>query len=151
MMHNSLMNQLQLCTATSSTQNIFAQAPVSFKLFCPNLCKILESLTCPLIKRPNKDTPQIEQQDAKRHKGESKGAIINTSRRKIFFPRGLEKKQCADFLDSASVCSHGSSCKLVRALYPKGFTTNDLPIINKHIGDTPGLSLNPSIKFQRVS
>ena len=56
MMHNSLMNQLQLCTATSSSQNIFAQAPVSFKLFCPSLCKTLQSLTCPLIKRPYEDT-----------------------------------------------------------------------------------------------
>ena len=34
----------------------------------------------------------------------------------------------------------------MHALYPKGFTKNDLPIIDKHIADTPGLSMNPAIK-----
>ena len=36
-MHNALLNQLQLCTATSSLQNIFATPTLSFKLFCPSL------------------------------------------------------------------------------------------------------------------
>ena len=36
-MHNALLNQLQLCTATTSLQNIFATPTLSFKLFCPTL------------------------------------------------------------------------------------------------------------------
>ena len=36
-MHSALLNQLQLCTATSSVQNIFATPTLSFKIFCPSL------------------------------------------------------------------------------------------------------------------
>lgn len=36
-MHNALLNQLQLCTATSSVQNLFATPTLSFKSFCPTL------------------------------------------------------------------------------------------------------------------
>ena len=151
MMHSTLMDQLQLCSVTSSTQNIFAQAPVSFKIFCPSLYKSPEPKTCLLPKRPYSLLNQEHLDEPKRHKSEPKGAIINTTGRKIVFPRGLEQKYCADFLDSSSVCSHGNSCKFVHALYPKGFTKNDLPIIDKHIADTRGLSINPSIKTQRVS
>ena len=35
MMHQSLMDQLQLCAVTSSPQNLFAQPPSSYKLFFP--------------------------------------------------------------------------------------------------------------------
>ena len=146
LMQSTLMDQLQLCSVTSSTQNIFAQAPVSFKIFCPSLNKSTEPQTCPLQKRPYSLLNREHIDERKKHKTEPKGAIINTTGRKIFSPRGLEQKYCADFLDSSSVCSHGNSCKFVHALYPKGFTKNDLPIIDKHIADTPGLSMNPAIK-----
>ena len=146
MMQSTLMDQLQLCAVTSSTQNIFAQAPVSFKIFCPSLYKAPELQTCPLPKRPYSLLNQEHINERKKPKQEPKGAIINTTGRKLFFPKGLEQKYCADFLDSSSVCTHGNSCKFVHALYPKGFTKNDLPIIDKHIADTPGLSMNPSIK-----
>ena len=146
MMQYTLMDQLQLCAVTSSTQNIFAQAPVSFKIFCPSLYKAPELQTCPLPKRPYSLLNQEHIDERKKPRQEPKGAIINTTGRKMFFPKGLEKKYCADFLDSSSVCTHGNSCKFVHALYPKGFTKNDLPIIDKHIADTPGLSMNPSIK-----
>ena len=96
MMHTSLMDQLQLCPVNSSTQNIFAQAPVSFKTFFPSLCKAFESLTCPLIKRSSKDMTQIEQKrpykditqneqhNAKKLKSEPKGDIFNTTVKKDF-------------------------------------------------------------------
>ena len=51
LMNSTLMDQLQLCSVTLSTQNIFAQAPVSFKIFCPSLYKLPEPLTCLLPKR----------------------------------------------------------------------------------------------------
>ena len=146
LMQSTLVDQLQLCSVTSSTQNIFAQAPVSFKIFCPSLHKSTVPQTCPLQKRPYSLLNQEHIDERKKHKAEPKGAIINTTGRKIFFPRGLEQKYCADFLDSSSVCSHGNSCKFVHALYPKGFTKNDPPIIDKHVADTPGLSMNPAIK-----
>ena len=149
MMQSTLMDQLQLCAVTSSTQNIFAQAPVSFKIFCPSLYKAPELQTCLLPKRPYSLLNQEHINERKKPKQEPKGAIINTTGRKIFFPRGLEQKYCSDFLDSSSVCTHGNSCKFVHALYPKGFTTNDLSIIDKFIADNPGLSFNPTVK--RVS
>ena len=42
-MHSALLNQLQLCTATSSVQNIFATPTLSFKIFCPSLSSRLET------------------------------------------------------------------------------------------------------------
>jgi hypothetical protein len=149
MMQSTLMDQLQLCAVTSSTQNIFAQAPISFRIFCPSLQNAPELQSRPPQKRPYSSQNQEHIDERKKPRQEPKGAIINTTGRKIFFPRGLEIKYCSDFLDSSSVCSHGNSCKFVHALYPKGFTTNDLPIIDKFIVDTPGLSFNPSVK--RVS
>ena len=149
MMQSTLMDQLQLCAVTSSTQNIFAQAPISFRIFCPSLQNAPELQSRLPLKRPNSSQNQEHIDERKKPRQEPKEAIINTTGRKIFFPRGLEKKYCADFLDSSSVCSHGNSCKFVHALYPKGFTTNDLSIIDKFIVDTPGLSFNPSVK--RVS
>ena len=41
LMHSTLMDQLQLCSVTSSTQNIFAQAPVSFRIFVQVFIKLL--------------------------------------------------------------------------------------------------------------
>ena len=149
MMQSTLMDQLQLCAVTSSTQNIFAQAPISFRIFCPSLQNAPELQSRLPLKRPNSSQNQEHIDERKKPRQEPKGAIINTTGRKIFFPRGLEKKYCSDFLDSSSVCSHGNSCKFVHALYPKGFAANDLPIIDKFIVDTPGLSFNPSVK--RVS
>ena len=148
LMHSTLMDQLQLCSVTSSTQNIFAQAPVSFKIFYPSLYTLSEPLTCTLPKMQYKELTQTETYN-KKSKGEPRGAIINTIGKTIL-PRGLDKKYCANLLDSASICSHGNSCKFVHALYPKGFTNNDRSIIDKH-SDTPRLSLHHSIKTQRVS
>ena len=42
-MHSALLNQLQLCTATSSVQSIFATPTLSFKIFCPSLSARLET------------------------------------------------------------------------------------------------------------
>ena len=109
MMYTSLMDQLQLCPVNSSTQNIFAQALVSFQTFFLSLCKVFESLTCPLIKRSSKDMTQIEQKrpykditqneqhNAKKLKSEPKGVIINATVKEIL-TRGLERKYCSDFL-----------------------------------------------------
>ena len=44
-MQKSLIDQLQLCSATSSIQNLFAQPPSSFKLFCPAMNKIHETMS----------------------------------------------------------------------------------------------------------
>jgi len=45
MMHKSLLDQLQLCCATSSVQNLFAKPPSSFAIFCPTLSKQLKVVT----------------------------------------------------------------------------------------------------------
>ena len=97
LMHSTLMDQLQLCSVTSSTQNIFAQAPSSFKVFCPSLHKTSEPFTCPLVKRPHSQLSHTSSIDTKRLRAEPKGAIINQTGKKLFFPRGLENKYCSDF------------------------------------------------------
>ena len=68
------------------------------------------------------------------------GSIINTTGQRIIFPRGLEKKYCADFLDTSRYCSHGDNCTFVHAPFPQGFSDNDKQIFTKFINETEGLS-----------
>ena len=41
------------------------------------------------------------------------------------FPKGLEKRYCADFLDCGGSCKHGESCHFEHALFPGGFSKVD--------------------------
>ena len=115
-MHKSLIDQLQLCSATSSIQNLFAQPPSSFKLFCPAMNKIYETIShgggqkreypedkfARQEKRayPADKFPRQEYDPKKRTTpmiGDKKGSITNTTGKKVWFPRVLEKKYCSDF------------------------------------------------------
>ena len=116
-MHNALLNQLQLCTATSSLQNIFATPTLSFKLFCPSLHTSVHDKSTNnqnILKRPYNDS-NIDrsqgrnnankninkgQDNDKRPRIETRGSIINKTGKKIYLPKGLEKKYCSNFLDA---------------------------------------------------
>ena len=63
--------------------------------------------------------------------------------KKIFFPAGLEKKYCADFLDVGETCKHGENCMFTHAVYPVGFSENDRAIMAKFVDETNGLSFKP--------
>ena len=74
--------------------------------------------------------------------GDKKGSITNTTGKKFWFPRGLEKKYCSDFLDDGATCRHAEKCIFVHAIFPSGFSKNDVPIMEEHIKNTPGISLS---------
>ena len=162
-MHNTLLNQLQLCTATTSLQNIFATPTLSFKLFCPTLHSNLQEQSSSYVntlKRKESDrnhdraqgkfitSRQFDkgQDNDKKQKLETRGSIINQTGKKIYFPQGLDQRYCSDFLDAGENCRHGEKCRFVHAVYPGGFTTKDKPIIDNFIKNEPGLSFNPQCK-----
>ena len=92
-----------------------------------------------------RDHLQINHLQKKRYERETKkkegfGAIINTTGKRIIFPRTMEKKYCSDFIDVAGTCRHGESCHFVHATYPGGFTENDRSLTKSIIEDTKGLS-----------
>ena len=67
------------------------------------------------------------------------GAIINTTGSRLIFPKGLSNKYCADFLDVNVTCRHGEKCNFVHAVFPSGFTTEDVKIMEEHVNKTNGL------------
>ena len=86
--HHQLMDQLQLCTATSSLQNIFCLPSSTYKIFCPSAATNIENHPHPDKKRTLEDKDKIEN-PPKKKKG--LGSIINTTGKRLFFPKGLEK------------------------------------------------------------
>jgi len=131
-MHNALLNQLQLCTATSSLQNIFATPTLSFKLFYPSLHANLHNKSTNNKRNyndNNNDRSNKGQDNEKKQRTETRGSIINKTGKKIHLPKGLEKKYCSNFLDAGETCRHGDNCNFVHAVYPGGFTANDKQIV----------------------
>ena len=55
------------------------------------------------------------------------------------FPKGLEKRYCADYLDCSATCKHGERCQFKHALFPGGFTQVDRDIMKTHVNETEGL------------
>ena len=127
-MFRSLMDQLQLCSATSSLQILFAQPTFSFKLFFPHHNQ----------KRQLADKEKTEDNQPKKKRGF--GSVINKTGKKVTFPKGMEKKYCADFLDVGEVCKHGDNCIFTHALYPNDFTNKDKALFKNHVDNTDGLS-----------
>jgi len=154
-MQNSLLDQLQLCTATSSLQNLFANPTASFKIFCPSLSTKIQEHQSGYndrgLKRPFEDRGlkrPFEDARTKRilpAKTETRGSIVNTTGKKIIFSRGLKKKYCSDFLDTNRSYCH-KKCNFIHAVYPSGFTNKDKPLMEAHIKETEGISLNPNMR-----
>lgn len=71
-MHSTLLDQLQLCAAISSVQNLFATPIISFKIFCPSLqAKMNDSRNSSsdiIPKRPHNDRNYDKKQDNNPHK-----------------------------------------------------------------------------------
>ena len=78
-MLRKLIDQLQLCSATSSLQILFANPPASYKIFFPTIpAKGKRSL-------PEKE--KVGESNTKKKKGV--GFIINTTGKKIIFSKGV--------------------------------------------------------------
>ena len=149
-MQNSLLDQLQLCTATSSLQNLFANPTASFKIFCPNLTIKIQDNHSGNNDRGQKRPFEEKNQDSRpkrvlQTKTETRGSIVNTTGKKIIFPRGMDKRYCSDFLDSNRSCRH-EKCNFVHVVYPSGFTEKDKHLMEAHIKETEGISVNPNMR-----
>ena len=147
-MTKNLLDQLQLCVATGTPQNIFAQQPSSFKTFCPHLC---DKDSDPRSKKrplPDKD-PKNE--DTGKRTATVRGSIINTTGKKIYLPRGLKNRYCSDFLDTNSSCRHGDKCTFVHTVYPTNVPEEDRKIIDKFVEETEGLSFVDKKPEKKVS
>ena len=68
------------------------------------------------------------------------GSIINTTGKKMYFPKDLEERYCAEFLDTNLTCTRGEHCKYIHAVYPHSFKGNDAKVMQEHVEKTPGLS-----------
>ena len=116
-MTSSLLNNLQVCSATSSPQVLFAHAPSSLQKFCPHLV-VTEPSPDTGKKRPSPNDKDRE--DKSKQQRQTTGSIINTTSKRLFFPKGLKNRYCADYLDTSNTCRHGtnclSSCRLAHGL-----------------------------------
>ena len=74
------------------------------------------------------------------YKKEKKGGIINTTGKRMYFPKDMEQKYCAEFIDVNLTCTRGEDCKFIHAVFPHGFKGNDAKILQEHVDKTPGLS-----------
>ena len=79
-MTKSLLDQLQLCVASGTPQNIFAQQPS-----CPHLC---EKHTDSRNKKRLLPDKEPKQKDPNKRTVTVRGSIINTTGKKIYLPRG---------------------------------------------------------------
>ena len=131
MMLNNLLDQLKICSATSSLQNLFAVSSYSYKIFFPDIQL-----------KDNKRTllDKGKQNDPENKKRKAYGSIINKTNKRITFPKGMEKRYCAAFLGTNNHCPYGNKCNLVHALFPGGFLENDRALMVKHVQDTEGLA-----------
>ena len=131
MMFKTLLDQLQLCSATSSLQILFAQPTFSYNMFCSQTKKNDK-------KRQLADKDKNTGYDNK--KKSVSGSIINTTGTQILFPKGMEKRYCANFLDTNAFCKHERNCRFIHALFLSGFTEKDKELMIKHVKETKGLS-----------
>ena len=154
-MTSTLINNLEVCSATSSLQVLFANPPSSFKTFCPHLTA---------AKTTNNGGPnnnnngrnndgynggkrQGQHEDTKnKQQKTSYGSIINTTGKRLYFPKGLSQKYCSDFLDVNANCRHGDNCNFIHAVYPSGFSSEDVKLMEEHIKNNDGYSVKQPTK-----
>ena len=146
MMHKSLLDQLQLCCATSSVQNLFAKPPSSFAIFCPTLSKQLKVVTSVQKNSTNPVGNNNETKGTKREAPTTRpdftGSIVNKTGKKIYFPPGLDERYCSMLMDSEMTCPHGNDCNFKHTLFPSGFTNKGVVIMKNFVENTDGLSWN---------
>ena len=135
-MTKNLLDQLNLCVATGTPQLIFAQQPSSFSTFCPQLMET----ECEYVKKKRSSQDFDTKGESNKKQLVSKGSIINTTGKKIYFPKGLKNRYCADFLDNGSFCRHGDKCTFVHAIWPNSFPDEDKKLFEDHINNTDGYS-----------
>ena len=134
-MFKQLLEQLQLCSATSSLQVLFAQPAISYKRFFP------------MISQNDKKRQFVEKEKTTENlpKKRKYGSIINKTGKRLLFPHGLEKNYCSNFMDLGEFCKHGDDCKFTHATYPSGFSEHDRAIMEKYVQETDGLAFAKTV------
>ena len=147
-MTSTLINNLQVCSATSSLQVLFANPPSSFEVFCPHLVKT--NTTTNNNNNPgtsnNNGSKRPGPSDDGKNKHQKLGSIENNTGKRLFFPKGLSQKYCSDFLDTSTSCRHGDNCHFVHTFYPSGFPSEDVKLMEEHLKNNPGYSVKPNVK-----
>ena len=138
-MVKTLLEQLRLCTATSSLQMIFSSPPMSYRIFFPVMNEKKRTFT---------DKNETDKEFVKKFRNIGYGSIKNLTGQRLTLPKNLEKKYCVHYLDAGRTCKFGKSCRFEHVAYPSGFTPNDKAIMEKHIQETNGLSV---VKDKKVS
>ena len=146
-MTSTLINNLEVCSATSSLQVLFASPPSSYEVFCPHLVTTIITNNGGNNNKNNgrndddnnggKRQGQHEEGKNKQQKT-SHGSIISTTGKRLFFPKGLSQKYCSDFLDTNANCRHGDNCNFIHAVYPSGFSNEDVKLMEEHISNNEG-------------
>ena len=119
---------------------MFATPTTSFKIFCPSPhAKLNDSRNSSndiIPKRPHNEKNYDRKQDTdpnKRTKIETKGLIINKTGKKNYFPKGMEKKHCSDFLDAGESYGDGDKCNFIHTVFPGGFINKDKLVMEKNL------------------
>ena len=145
-MTKALLEQLQLCVATGTPQNIFGQPPTSLSTFCPHLQK---KDTEPTKKRT---PPEKEgKEEPSKRQVVTRRSIVNTIGKRILFPKGLKQRYCSDFLDTDSTCRLGDKCSTVHRIYPTSFSEEDLKLLEEHVRKSEGYSFVAKQPVKKVS
>ena len=151
-MTSTLINNLQVCSATSSLQVLFANPPSSCEVFCPHLVKTNNNNNNNNNNNPGNNNNNGGKWPGPNDEGKNKqqktglGSIENTTGKRLFFPKGLSQKYSSDFLDTSTSCRHGDNCNFVHTFYPSGFPSEDIKLMEEHIKNNPGYSVKPHVK-----
>ena len=93
------------------------------------------------LKEKKRNLPDKDKQNNFENKRKKTyGCIINKTGKRITFPKNMEKKYCAEFLDTNEYCKYGDNCSFAHASFPGGFTECDRALMAKHVDETEGLS-----------
>ena len=84
--------------------------------------------------------------DKNKQQRQTTGSIINTTSKRLFFPKGLKNKYCADYLDTSNTCRHGKNCTYLHAVWLTDFHADVIKIMRDHVANTDGYSFVSSDK-----
>ena len=76
---------------------------------------------------------------------------MNTTGKRILFPKELKQRYCSDFLDTEFTCRLGDKCSFVHAIYPASFSEEDLKLLDEHVNKSEGYSFAAKQPAKKVS
>ena len=156
-MTSILINNLEVCSVTSSLQVLFANPPSSFEVFCPHLVATKTTNDGGNNNNNsnngrNNDSNNGGKRQGQHEDGKNKqqkisyGSIINITGKRLFLTKGLSQKDCSDFLNTNTNYRHGDNCNFIHAVYLSGFSNEDVKLMEEHIKNNEGYSIKQPTK-----